>query len=66
MPTRKIADLPPRKKICRDPEHDLPNMIVLPPGVYEHECPRCGNKQTFVGRERPTLESPPRKGRLQA
>jgi len=56
MPTRKIADLPYRK-ICRNPSHDPPNMIVLPPGIYEHECPGCGHKQTFVVPEKPWCEA---------
>jgi len=47
MPTRKIADLPYRK-ICRNPSHDPPNMIVLPPGIYEHECPGCGQFATLT------------------
>lgn len=51
MPTRKIANLPERK-VCRDPSHDPPSMMLYPPGVYEHECPGCYKKQKFVvGRE---------------
>lgn len=47
MPIRKIADLPKPKK-CRDPDHELSTHISLPPGIYEHECPSCGEKTTFV------------------
>jgi len=50
MPTRKIADLPKDER-CRHPEHDIPNMRLFPPGVYEHECPGCGRKFTFVVHE---------------
>lgn len=28
-------------KACRHPQHDPPTMISLPPGIYEHSCPRC-------------------------
>jgi hypothetical protein len=45
MPTRKIADIPVP---CRHPEHQPPSHMVLGPGVYEHECPSCGKKSTFV------------------
>jgi hypothetical protein len=46
MPTRKIADPPPRP--CSDPEHNPPSMRVYRPGTYEHECPRCHQKQVFI------------------
>lgn len=46
MPLKKIRDLP-EKKICRDPEHEFPNMMVLEPGIWEHTCPGCG-KATVV------------------
>lgn len=42
---KKIAELP---RLCLSPEHDPPTMIVLPAGVYEHTCPSCGQKTTFV------------------
>lgn len=50
---KKIADLPEpsrpwvleRKPPCHHPEHDPPKHIVLEPGIYEHECPGCGQKQ---------------------
>lgn len=32
---------------CRHPEHNPATMIVRKPGMYEHECPRCGEKQQF-------------------
>lgn len=31
-----------------NPEHNPPNMIVLPPGVYKHTCPGCGISSTFT------------------
>jgi hypothetical protein len=40
---------------CRHPAHDPPNMIVLEPGTYEHECPSCHAKQIFQVREPPRL-----------
>jgi ribosomal protein L37AE/L43A len=46
MPTRKISDLP-KGDTCRHPDHDPPTMMVLSPGVYEHECPSCGRKIVF-------------------
>lgn len=62
MPTKKIADLPKYtsewhgiKERCRDREHNPPSMVVYEPGVYEHTCSSCGNKQTFVVAEGPTL-----------
>lgn len=48
MPTRKIHDFSPSHSSCNHPEHNPPSMIVLPPGLYEHTCPRCGQKQTFT------------------
>jgi hypothetical protein len=57
VPTRKIADLPkpgywrkPKdaKPPCQHPEHNPAQHIVRPPGVYEHECPGCHRKITFV------------------
>ena len=53
MPTKKIADICDRKT-CFDPEHNPPNMMVWEPGVYEHTCPGCGNKQRFVVGAAPT------------
>lgn len=44
--TKKIADAPPR--LCQDPEHKPPGMIVLEPGMYEHICPTCGKKIVFT------------------
>ena len=46
MSFKKIASLVP--KICFHREHNPPNMIVLQPGVYKHECPGCKKKTTFV------------------
>jgi hypothetical protein len=45
MPTKKIADLP---GCCRHPEHLPPMHQVFEPGIYEHECPACHKKTTFV------------------
>lgn len=60
MPLRRIDDdsnawTPPHR--CRHPEHNPPNMIVLPPGLYEHECPNCHAKQRFRVPEPPMLSS---------
>ena len=46
MPTRKIADSPPRP--CRHPDHNPPGMRVFKPGTYEHTCPACGKKLVFT------------------
>lgn len=51
---RKIADLPPNK--CRDAEHNPPGYVAYAPGVYEHVCPRCGEKQRFTVPHNPTLQ----------
>lgn len=57
MPTRKIADLPkpstwtmPKagRPKCSHPEHNPPDRVSLPPGIYEHECPACGHKTIFT------------------
>lgn len=45
MPTRKISDL---HRPCSHPQHDPPKHAVLEDGLYEHECPSCHAKQTFV------------------
>jgi len=45
---KKIGDIDPRKSYkdyCSHSEHNFPNMIVLPDGIYEHTCPACGTKQ---------------------
>lgn len=49
MTLKKIADLP-KHETCTHPEHEPPTMIVLEPGVYEHECPGCHHKTTFTVR----------------
>lgn len=46
MPTRKIADAPPRP--CSHPEHNPPSHRVFFPGTYEHQCPGCGATHVFV------------------
>jgi|WetSurMetagenome_2_1015567.scaffolds.fasta_scaffold282026_3 hypothetical protein len=45
MPIRKIEEKEP--EICRSTDHKAPNMMALPPGLYEHECPQCGEKTQF-------------------
>lgn len=49
MPIRRLPtnpwNLPAR---CRHPEHNVPNMISLQPGTYEHTCPGCGAKTIFT------------------
>jgi hypothetical protein len=47
MPTRKIADTDV-KHPCMHPEHNPPGHRVYESGVYEHTCPKCGEKQTFI------------------
>lgn len=54
MPLKKIRSLPVDRP-CLDPEHNPPTMIVLEPGEYEYECPRCGHKQRFIVPHGPTL-----------
>lgn len=44
----KVADVPWVRPPCRNPNHDPPQHIVLEPGVYEHTCPGCGQKQVFT------------------
>lgn len=49
MSLRRIGDLRPWDSArCRHPEHNIPNMIALRPGRYEHTCPGCGNRIDFV------------------
>lgn len=49
MPIRKIEDredwIP---KICSSPDHNPPQHMVFPSGVYEHECPLCGRITVFT------------------
>lgn len=49
MPTRKIKEWSwlDEFKPCFHPEHNPPNHRVFEPGLYEHECPECGLRQTF-------------------
>lgn len=53
--TRKIADFD--IKICRHPEHNPAGYIVRDSGIYEHECPACGQKQTFIVPPKPMMFS---------
>lgn len=50
----KISE-PPAEKKCRSKEHTPPMHIVLEPGVYEYECPDCGEKKIINVAPRPTL-----------
>lgn len=54
MSLRKIGDLRPWdwSGRCRDPEHNLPDTTALESGRYEHTCPGCGARTTFVVPER--------------
>lgn len=45
MPTIKIAD---PIKVCMDPQHYAPNMMVYEPGTWQHTCPACGHSYTFI------------------
>lgn len=48
MPTRRLPDnIQWQKPLCRHPEHNPPSHFAPPPGLYEHECPACGNKIVF-------------------
>jgi hypothetical protein len=38
----------PQEKPCNHIEHEPPTQIYLEKGVYEHECPGCGQVFTFV------------------
>ena len=42
---KKIRDA---SNYCKSEEHNPPSHIVLEPGTYEYECPRCGHKQVFT------------------
>lgn len=50
---RKISE-PVQKDQCRNKEHTPPMHIYLENGVYEYECPACGNK-TIISVNKPTL-----------
>jgi hypothetical protein len=45
MPTVKIGEV---LEPCQDPEHRPPGHRVFEPGIYEHTCPKCGEKTVFV------------------
>ena len=47
MTLKKIGEI---LRPCSHPSHDPPNMIVLPPGIYEHTCPACGYRVEFTVR----------------
>ncbi len=33
---------------CNHPSHQIPNMIYLSPGMYEHTCSGCNETKSFV------------------
>jgi hypothetical protein len=33
---------------CLNPQHNMPQHIVLRPGRYRHTCPGCGKTTTFT------------------
>lgn len=37
----------PAPNPCMHPEHNPPNMMVLPPGVHVWRCPACGQEVTI-------------------
>jgi len=39
---------PPKKRVCRNPEHNPPRMLVLQEGTHTYKCPSCGETQTFT------------------
>lgn len=44
------------KPACQHPEHNPPNMIVIPQGKkLVHECPACGEVQVVYAADRGTL-----------
>lgn len=39
----------PEPKVCNDPDHNFPNMMVIPAGQgYTHVCPKCGYTVTIT------------------
>lgn len=55
MTLRKLPDMEDQQWTdCRNPEHQPPGMIVLENGWYEHTCPACLKKTTFLV-NRPTF-----------
>lgn len=52
--SRKIRDFK-HHDYCNHPEHNPPGLVSLPPGVYEHTCPRCNRKFVFVVPDGPRL-----------
>lgn len=58
MPIRKIHDTTWEwlKKPCSDADHNVPDMMLLSPGKYEHVCPSCG-KKTIFSIDDPKLEA---------
>lgn len=50
MPFTKYEKWAPRQ-FCKNPEHNPPTMINLPPGIHTYECPACGYTQTIKVQE---------------
>jgi hypothetical protein len=49
-----FEDMPVQER-CRHPEHEPPNMLVIPAGKrYRHVCPGCG-RETIIHSSSPTL-----------
>lgn len=40
-------------RICRHPNHNQPEFVMLKPGTYEHLCPGCGKKSVIRARGEP-------------
>lgn len=61
MSTQRIGDLPEHRlvefKPCTHPEHLPHSHVVLPPGVYRHTCPSCGDSFEFSVWDGPTLDA---------
>ena len=54
-----FEDDPYFNEICRHPEHEPPNMLVIPEGmIYRHVCPGCG-KTTILRSHGVTLAAAP-------
>jgi hypothetical protein len=50
MPMRRVETPKWAFEKCSHPDHEPPNMIVIPAGeVWEHECPACHKKTLMAG-----------------
>ena len=45
--TIRIADAPNQAN-CTYPEHNPPTHAHYEQGIYQHTCPKCGHKKTFI------------------